>query len=66
VDYADLPVIDLSKSGTLEERLALANQLKDAMSSHGFFYIINHGYSKSQVPSFNTDRHKFSYYNSFP
>lgn len=49
LDYADLPVLDLSKSGTLEGRLALVSQLKDAMSNHGFFYVINHGYSKAQT-----------------
>lgn len=60
VDYADLPILDLSKSGTLEGRLALANQLKDAMSNYGFFYIINHGYSKTQAHLFNTRLHIFS------
>jgi len=49
LDYADLPVLDLSKSETQEGRLALASQLKDAMLNHGFFYVINHGYSKAQT-----------------
>jgi len=49
LDYADLPVIDLSKSETVEGRVALACQVKDAMLKHGFFYVINHGYSQAQT-----------------
>ena len=49
VDYADLPIIDLSKTATPEDRLSLAQQARDAMSNHGFFYVINHGLTSAQV-----------------
>jgi len=49
VDYADLPIIDLSRTATPEGRLALAQQACDAISNHGFFYIINHGLTPAQV-----------------
>ncbi|KAF8056292.1 Clavaminate synthase-like protein [Lyophyllum atratum] len=48
LDYADLPIIDLSKASSAEGRLALAIQVRDAMTEHGFFYAINHGYTTSQ------------------
>ncbi|PPQ84450.1 hypothetical protein CVT24_010890, partial [Panaeolus cyanescens] len=43
LDYADLPIIDLSLSNTLEGRMQLSRQVHDAMRDQGFFYIINHG-----------------------
>lgn len=49
VDYANLPVIDLEKAKTPEHRRALAEEARNAMTEHGFFYVINHGYSKAQV-----------------
>lgn len=49
VDYADLPIIDVSLSTTPEARAELAIQVRDAMTDHGFFYVINHGYTSSQV-----------------
>ena len=49
MDYADLPIIDLSKTATPEGRLALAQQACDAISNHGFFYVINHGLTPAQV-----------------
>ncbi|KAF5352063.1 hypothetical protein D9758_009429 [Tetrapyrgos nigripes] len=48
LDYADLPIIDLSKADTSEGRAALARQVCDAMTNQGFFYIINHGLSPAQ------------------
>jgi hypothetical protein len=58
VDCAELPIIDLSKIATTEGRLALAQQARDAMSNHGFFYVINHGLTPAEVSrlflSFNT------------
>ncbi|KAG6848923.1 hypothetical protein H0H93_012733 [Arthromyces matolae] len=48
LDYADLPIIDLSKAATFEGRSALAIQVRDAMLDHGFFYVINHGYTTTQ------------------
>ncbi|KAF8961432.1 Clavaminate synthase-like protein [Flammula alnicola] len=49
LEYADLPIIDLAEAGTSEGRLALAQQARDAMVNHGFFYVINHGYTPAQT-----------------
>ncbi|CAA7263311.1 unnamed protein product [Cyclocybe aegerita] len=49
LDYAELPIIDLAKATTPEERLALSVQVRDAMSNQGFFYVINHGYTPEQT-----------------
>ncbi|KJA23967.1 hypothetical protein HYPSUDRAFT_66061 [Hypholoma sublateritium FD-334 SS-4] len=49
LDYADLPIIDLTGAGTPEGRIALAAQARDAMTNHGFFYVINHGYKSEQT-----------------
>lgn len=49
VDYADLAVVDFSKFGTPEGRAQLALQVREAMAAHGFFCVINHGYSTEQV-----------------
>ncbi|KAI0733309.1 hypothetical protein C8Q72DRAFT_633485 [Fomitopsis betulina] len=43
LEYADLAILDFAKIGTSEGRAELAVQLRDAMTTHGFFYIINHG-----------------------
>lgn len=48
VDYADLSIIDLSKMDSADGRAVLASQVRDAMLTHGFFYVVNHGYSQSQ------------------
>ncbi|KDQ62984.1 hypothetical protein JAAARDRAFT_28973 [Jaapia argillacea MUCL 33604] len=49
LDYADLAIIDLSKSRTLQGRIDLAHEVRDAISKQGFFYAINHGYSPEQT-----------------
>ncbi|KAJ7581201.1 Clavaminate synthase-like protein [Mycena floridula] len=49
LDYADLVVIDLTKASTFEGRQQLAAQVREAMSSYGFFYVINHGSSPAQT-----------------
>ncbi|EGO01202.1 hypothetical protein SERLA73DRAFT_105819 [Serpula lacrymans var. lacrymans S7.3] len=49
LDYADLAVIDFSLVGTTEGRTELAKQVKDALLTHGFFYIVNHGYTQLQT-----------------
>jgi hypothetical protein len=49
VEYADLVIIDLSKAATAEGRAELAVELRTALTTHGFFYIINHGYTQTQV-----------------
>ncbi|KAF8186383.1 Clavaminate synthase-like protein [Pholiota molesta] len=49
LEYADLPIIDLAGAGTPEGRIALAAQIRDVISVHGFFYVINHGYTPEQT-----------------
>jgi hypothetical protein len=49
VDYADLVIIDLSKFSTSEGRAELATLARDAMRTHGFLYVINHGFTTEQV-----------------
>ncbi len=50
VDYADLPIIDLSKSPRPDE-------VRKAMETHGFFYVVGHGLSPIDVCSlFQTNR----------
>ncbi|KAI8989247.1 Clavaminate synthase-like protein [Trametes punicea] len=44
LEWADLPIIDILKARTAEGRAELAPRVRDAMCSHGFFYVINHGY----------------------
>ncbi|KAG2058139.1 Clavaminate synthase-like protein [Suillus hirtellus] len=48
LQYADLAIIDLSKAATAEGRAELAVELREALTSHGFCYIINHGYTQTQ------------------
>ncbi|CCM06830.1 uncharacterized protein FIBRA_09133 [Fibroporia radiculosa] len=48
LEYADLAIIDLAKAETAEGRAELAVQLRGALSTHGFFYVINHGYTQAQ------------------
>lgn len=52
VDYANLAIIDLEKCATSEGRAQVARQVRDAMSTVGFFYAINHGYTQAQVHSY--------------
>jgi hypothetical protein len=54
VDYAELPIIDLSKAKTADGRIQLAKEVVDAMTNQGFFYVINHGYTSEQVHRQNT------------
>lgn len=48
LQYADLAIIDLSKAVTAEGRTELAVELREALTTHGFCYIINHGYTQAQ------------------
>ncbi|KAG1872947.1 Clavaminate synthase-like protein [Suillus subalutaceus] len=48
LQYADLAIIDLSKAATAEGRAELAVELREALTTHGFCYIINHGYTQAQ------------------
>lgn len=49
MDYADLAIIDLSKAKTPEGRAALANDVRDALSTTGFFYVVGHGYTQEET-----------------
>ncbi|KAH9944883.1 Clavaminate synthase-like protein [Amylocystis lapponica] len=49
LDYADLTIVDLAKAATPEGRAELAVQVRDAMTTQGFFYVINHGYTQTQT-----------------
>ncbi|KAI0634517.1 Clavaminate synthase-like protein [Trametes polyzona] len=48
LEWAPLPVIDFSDAHTPEGRSALAAQVRDAMRTYGFLYIINHGLTPGQ------------------
>ncbi|KAG6826197.1 hypothetical protein H0H92_000759 [Tricholoma furcatifolium] len=49
LDFADLAIIDLAKYGTPEGNVELVQQVRDAMKTVGFFYVINHGYTLEQT-----------------
>jgi hypothetical protein len=48
LDFADLAIIDLSRTHTPKGRGELAAQLRDALRTNGFVYAINHGYTQAQ------------------
>ncbi|OJT03633.1 UPF0676 protein [Trametes pubescens] len=48
LEWAPLPIIDFSEASTPEGRSALAVQVRDAMRTYGFLYIVNHGYTQAQ------------------
>lgn len=49
VEYADLPIIDFAKLATRGGSAMLAQQVHHAMTTSGFFYVINHGHTQAQV-----------------
>lgn len=50
LDYADLDILDFSLyNDTSAAKNALAEQVHQAMTSHGFFVIINHGISEENI-----------------
>ncbi|KAG6856576.1 hypothetical protein H0H87_002964 [Tephrocybe sp. NHM501043] len=49
LDFADLAIIDLAKFGTPEGKSKLVQDVRNAMSTVGFFYVINHGYTQEQT-----------------
>ena len=49
VEWADFPIIDLSKAKSPEGRAELAPVVREAMRTYGFLYIINHGLTAAQV-----------------
>lgn len=52
MDYADLAIIDLDKLKTSEGRAQLVVDIRNALATVGFFYVINHGYTPEQVQIF--------------
>ena len=49
MEWADLPIVDFSKVGTPEGRAELVPQVRDAMRTHGFLIVVNHGWTQAQV-----------------
>ncbi|KAE9405514.1 Clavaminate synthase-like protein [Gymnopus androsaceus JB14] len=49
LEYADLAVIDLSRTSTAEGRAALAGDVARALHEKGFFYVVNHGYTQEET-----------------
>ncbi|KIJ53705.1 hypothetical protein M422DRAFT_64637 [Sphaerobolus stellatus SS14] len=49
LDWADLPIIDVSQAVTEEGRLKLGEQVQDALINVGFFYVVNHGYTEEET-----------------
>ncbi|RDB27660.1 hypothetical protein Hypma_003184 [Hypsizygus marmoreus] len=49
LDYADLAIIDLEKYKTPEGRAELVADVRNALATVGFFYVINHGYTPEQT-----------------
>ncbi|KAF8888023.1 hypothetical protein BD779DRAFT_1440344 [Infundibulicybe gibba] len=49
LDYANLAIIDLAKYNSPEGRAELVKEVREALSTVGFFYVINHGYTQEQT-----------------
>ncbi|KAI5984803.1 hypothetical protein F5J12DRAFT_899193 [Pisolithus orientalis] len=47
--FDSIPIIDIGHASTLEERAALARQIRDACTNVGFFYIKNHGVPEETI-----------------
>ena len=54
MEWADLPIVDFSKVGTPEGRAELVPQVRDAMRTHGFLIVVNHGWTQAQVRNVTT------------
>ena len=54
VDYADFPIIDISKAKTPAGRKELAPVVRDAMRTYGFLYVVNHGLTDTEVSTLET------------
>ncbi|KAG9312099.1 2OG-Fe(II) oxygenase [Chiua virens] len=57
--FSSIPVIDMSKCGTPEGKLATALEIRDACIRVGFFYIRNHGISQSCLDNAFTMMQKY-------
>ena len=53
MEYADLPIIDISRAKTPEGRQELAPVVRDAMRTYGFLIIVNHGVTQAEVTTLN-------------
>jgi len=49
LDYVDLPIVDLATFESAENRALLVTQVRDALLTHGFFYVVGHGYRQSET-----------------
>ncbi|KAF8586081.1 Clavaminate synthase-like protein [Ramaria rubella] len=49
LEWADLAIIDISKAHTTEGREQLTVEVRDALATTGFFYVVNHGYTPEQT-----------------
>ncbi|KAJ7059259.1 Clavaminate synthase-like protein [Mycena amicta] len=49
LDYAELPIIDLSRDTNTLARSELAVQVRNAMHTHGFFCVVGHGYTPEET-----------------
>ncbi|KAJ6568969.1 hypothetical protein B0H19DRAFT_939513 [Mycena capillaripes] len=49
LEYADLAIIDLSKAKTEAGRKVLAVEVVRALTTKGFFYAVQHGYTQEQT-----------------
>ncbi|KAG6897079.1 hypothetical protein C0992_004249 [Termitomyces sp. T32_za158] len=49
LDFADLAIVDFAKFGTPKGKAQLVQDVRNAMSTVGFFYVINHGYTQEQT-----------------
>ena len=58
MEYADLPIIDISKAKTPEGRRELAPVVRDAMRTYGFLIIVNHGVTQVEVVLLNESFHE--------
>ncbi|PFH47634.1 hypothetical protein AMATHDRAFT_77105 [Amanita thiersii Skay4041] len=48
LDFANLAIVDLSKYHSSDGKAELIETVKTALSTIGFFYVINHGYTQEQ------------------
>ncbi|KAG6824876.1 hypothetical protein H0H92_005561 [Tricholoma furcatifolium] len=49
LDWAELAIIDLAKFGSPEGKAELIRDVRNAMMTIGFFYVIDHGYTQEQT-----------------
>ena len=53
MDWAEIPIVDISKAGTPDGRAELVTAVCNAMHTIGMFYAVNHGLLMEEVsPSF--------------